>query len=106
MNELTALTLADARDGLKQKKFSAVELADAHLAAIEQARALNAYVLETPERAARHGEGLRRAHRQRARPVRSKAFRSPIKDMFAPRACAPPPARTSSTISCRPTSRR
>jgi len=51
MTELTSLTIADARDGLKQKKFSAVELADAHLAAMEKARALNAYVLETPERA-------------------------------------------------------
>ena len=51
MSELTALTIAAARDGLKQKKFSAAELADAHLAAMETARALNAYVLETPERA-------------------------------------------------------
>src|ERR1044071_7992705 len=51
MSELTALTIAAARDGLKQKKFSAVELADAHLAAMERARSLNAYVLETPERA-------------------------------------------------------
>ena len=52
MSELTALTIAAARDGLKQKKFSAAELADAHLAAMEKARSLNAYVLETPERAA------------------------------------------------------
>ena len=51
MSELTALTIAAARDGLKQKKFSAMELADAHLAAMEKARTLNAYVLETPERA-------------------------------------------------------
>jgi aspartyl-tRNA(Asn)/glutamyl-tRNA(Gln) amidotransferase subunit A len=51
MTELTALTIASARDGLKRKKFSAVELADAHLLAMERARSLNAYVLETPERA-------------------------------------------------------
>ena len=51
MTELTALTIAGARDGLKQKKFSAAELAEAHLVAMERARALNAYVLETPERA-------------------------------------------------------
>src|SRR5215208_4592260 len=51
MSELTALTIAAARDGLKHRKFSAVELADAHLAAMERARSLNAYVLETPERA-------------------------------------------------------
>src|SRR5471032_1463142 len=51
MSELTSLTLAAARDGLAKKDFSAVELADAHLLAMEKARALNAYVLETPERA-------------------------------------------------------
>jgi aspartyl-tRNA(Asn)/glutamyl-tRNA(Gln) amidotransferase subunit A len=51
MSELTALTIANARVGLKQKKFSAAELTDAHLAAIEKARSLNVYVLETPERA-------------------------------------------------------
>ncbi len=52
MTDLTALTLADARDGLRKKSFSATELADAHVAAVAKARALNAYVLETPERAA------------------------------------------------------
>jgi aspartyl-tRNA(Asn)/glutamyl-tRNA(Gln) amidotransferase subunit A len=51
VSDLNSLTLAEARDGLKKKSFSALELADAHLAAIEKARALNAYVLETPERA-------------------------------------------------------
>jgi len=49
MSDLTALTLAQARDGLRAKQFSAAELTDAHLAAIERARALNAFVLETPE---------------------------------------------------------
>jgi aspartyl-tRNA(Asn)/glutamyl-tRNA(Gln) amidotransferase subunit A len=51
VSELTSLTLAEARDGLKKKSFSALELADAHVAAIEKARALNAFVLPTPERA-------------------------------------------------------
>jgi aspartyl-tRNA(Asn)/glutamyl-tRNA(Gln) amidotransferase subunit A len=51
MTELTSLTLGEARDGLRSKRFSAIELADAHLAAMEAARALNAYVLETPEQA-------------------------------------------------------
>jgi aspartyl-tRNA(Asn)/glutamyl-tRNA(Gln) amidotransferase subunit A len=49
MTDLTALTLAQARDGLRAKQFSASELTDAHLAAVERARALNAFVLETPE---------------------------------------------------------
>jgi aspartyl-tRNA(Asn)/glutamyl-tRNA(Gln) amidotransferase subunit A len=51
VNELTSLTLAQARDGLKKKSFSAAELTQAHLKAVESARALNAFVLETPERA-------------------------------------------------------
>ncbi|MCC2652399.1 MAG: gatA [Microvirga sp.] len=51
MTELTHLTIAEARDGLKAKTFSATELTQAHVDAIEKARALNAYVLETPEKA-------------------------------------------------------
>jgi aspartyl-tRNA(Asn)/glutamyl-tRNA(Gln) amidotransferase subunit A len=49
MTDLTALTIAEARDGLAKKSFSSVELTDAHLAAMERAKALNAYVLHTPE---------------------------------------------------------
>jgi aspartyl-tRNA(Asn)/glutamyl-tRNA(Gln) amidotransferase subunit A len=49
MTDLTALTLTQARDGLRKKEFSATELAEAHLAAIESARALNAFVLKTAE---------------------------------------------------------
>jgi aspartyl-tRNA(Asn)/glutamyl-tRNA(Gln) amidotransferase subunit A len=51
MTELTSLTLADARDRLRKRELSAAELATAHLSAMERARALNAYVLETPEQA-------------------------------------------------------
>jgi aspartyl-tRNA(Asn)/glutamyl-tRNA(Gln) amidotransferase subunit A len=50
-HELTGLTLAAARDGLKAKAFTATELTSAFIAAIEGARSLNAYVLETPEHA-------------------------------------------------------
>lgn len=45
------LTIAEARDALAAKKLSAVELAEAHIQAIEAARSLNAYVTETPEQA-------------------------------------------------------
>jgi aspartyl-tRNA(Asn)/glutamyl-tRNA(Gln) amidotransferase subunit A len=51
MTDLTSLTLAQAREALRKKEFSATELAEAHLAAVGQARALNAFVMETPERA-------------------------------------------------------
>ena len=51
MTDLTSLTIAEARDGLASKSFTSLELTDAHLAAIEAARALNAFVLETPDQA-------------------------------------------------------
>jgi aspartyl-tRNA(Asn)/glutamyl-tRNA(Gln) amidotransferase subunit A len=51
MTELTTLTLAEARDGLRRKAISAREVTKAHLAAMERARLLNAYVLETPNHA-------------------------------------------------------
>jgi len=49
--DLIRLTVAEAREGLLRKDFSAVELTEAHLAAMARARALNAYVVETPDRA-------------------------------------------------------
>jgi aspartyl-tRNA(Asn)/glutamyl-tRNA(Gln) amidotransferase subunit A len=51
MTDLTNLTLAEARDGLRARRFSSAELTRAHVGAIGKARALNAFVLETPERA-------------------------------------------------------
>jgi len=51
MSDLTSLTLKDALDGLAARRFSSVELTRAHVEAIETARALNAFVLETPEKA-------------------------------------------------------
>ncbi len=49
MSDLTDLNLAEARDGLRARKFSAVELADAYLAAMAAARKLNCFITETPE---------------------------------------------------------
>lgn len=49
MTELTGMTIASALDGLGKGDFSAVELTQAHLDAIEKARALNAFITETPE---------------------------------------------------------
>src|SRR3982074_2475529 len=51
MTDLTSLTLAEARSGLADKSFTSLELTDAHLKAIEAARALNAFVMETPDQA-------------------------------------------------------
>ncbi len=47
----TDLTLAGARDALAKKELSARELAEAHVAAVEAARPLNAFIVETPEQA-------------------------------------------------------
>ncbi len=51
MTALTALSLAEARAGLRAKQFSARELARAYIAAVAEARPLNAFITETPERA-------------------------------------------------------
>jgi aspartyl-tRNA(Asn)/glutamyl-tRNA(Gln) amidotransferase subunit A len=68
LSQLTDLTLAAARDGLRAKKFSARELAAAHNDAVEHIKPLNAFITATPERALemaaqsdarlRKGEGL------------------------------------------------
>jgi aspartyl-tRNA(Asn)/glutamyl-tRNA(Gln) amidotransferase subunit A len=51
MTSLTKLTLKAAVDGLKSKAFSSVEITKAHIEAIEAARPLNAFILETPDKA-------------------------------------------------------
>jgi len=79
---LTSLTLAQARDNLRRKEFSATELVEAHLSAMDKARVLNAYVLETPDRArdmAREADA--RLRRGAARALEGLALG--VKDMFA-----------------------
>ena len=51
MSDLTRLTLKAALDGLEAKAFSSVELTQAHIDAVAGARALNAFILETPDQA-------------------------------------------------------
>jgi aspartyl-tRNA(Asn)/glutamyl-tRNA(Gln) amidotransferase subunit A len=51
MSDLTRMTLAEARDAVRSKKVSSVELTQAHVDAVAKARSLNAFVTETPERA-------------------------------------------------------
>ncbi len=48
---LLALTLAEARDGLARKSFSARELTAAYNDAVSEIKPLNAYITPTPERA-------------------------------------------------------
>jgi aspartyl-tRNA(Asn)/glutamyl-tRNA(Gln) amidotransferase subunit A len=83
MTDLTRLTLAEARDGLARKTFSATELALAHLRAIEQANgAINAYVLPTPEHALAQAKASdARLAKGDARPLEGLPLG--IKDLFA-----------------------
>ncbi len=82
MSELTRLTLAEARDGLKAKTFSATELTKAHLEAIEASNgALNAYVLVTPDHAlAQAKEADARLAKGEARPLEGVPLGN--KDLF------------------------
>jgi aspartyl-tRNA(Asn)/glutamyl-tRNA(Gln) amidotransferase subunit A len=51
MADLTDLTIAQAGQGLAAGDFTARELTDAYVSAMEGARGLNAYIEETPDRA-------------------------------------------------------
>ena len=51
MTRLNELTIVQARDGLAKGDFSARDMAEASIAAMESARPLNAFITETPERA-------------------------------------------------------
>lgn len=80
-NDLTALSIAEAGEGLRDKRFSAVELTKAYIAAMEVARPLNAYVMETPEKAlAMAAESDRQLAAGNARPL--EGIPLGIKDLF------------------------
>ena len=51
MAALTDLTIAQLGAALAKKDASAVEVADAHLAKLDEHRALNAFIVETPDQA-------------------------------------------------------
>jgi aspartyl-tRNA(Asn)/glutamyl-tRNA(Gln) amidotransferase subunit A len=81
MSDLTSLTIAEVRDGLANKAFSATELTQAYLVNMEAARALNAYVCETPERAlARAADSDRRIAAGEARALEGVPIG--VKDLF------------------------
>jgi aspartyl-tRNA(Asn)/glutamyl-tRNA(Gln) amidotransferase subunit A len=56
LTDLTSLTLAEARDQLKARTISSLEITNAHLEAIERAKALNAYIVTTADKAVRMAE--------------------------------------------------
>ena len=79
--ELTDLTIAAARTGLAKRSFSALELADAHIAAAAKARDLNAFITETPERA-REMAGRSDARLARGEAGLLEGIPLAIKDLF------------------------
>ncbi len=81
MNELTSLTIAEARDKLAKKEFSAAELTEAHIAAMEQAKDLNAFITPAPDVArARAKESDQRLQKNEAGAL--EGIPLGIKDLF------------------------
>ena len=56
MTKLTDLTITEALHGLNDKKFSAAELTEVHISAVEKARGLNIFITETPDGARRQAQ--------------------------------------------------
>ena len=82
MTELPDLTLAQARDALVGRQFTAVELTQSYLEAMRRARGLNCYVVETPERAlAMAASSDARIAKGEARPLDGLPLG--IKDLYA-----------------------
>ncbi len=81
MTDLTQHTIAEIRDGLLRKDFSATELTEAYLAAMVEARVLNAFIAETPEIARRQAAASdARLARDAAGPLEGVPLG--IKDLF------------------------
>jgi aspartyl-tRNA(Asn)/glutamyl-tRNA(Gln) amidotransferase subunit A len=82
VSDIKKLTIAEAREGLRKKNFSAVELTQAYLDAIEAGNgALNVYVLPTPEQALEQAkESDKRIKAGEARPLEGLPLGN--KDLF------------------------
>jgi len=82
MTDLTNLTVAQIRDGHRAGDFSAVEVAEAFNANVASAKALNAFIVETPELAI---EAAKAADADRAAGTLKPLSGVPIgmKDLFA-----------------------
>ncbi|MFI4988419.1 MAG: Asp-tRNA(Asn)/Glu-tRNA(Gln) amidotransferase subunit GatA, partial [Alphaproteobacteria bacterium] len=81
MTALAELTIAAARDGLAKRSFSASELAEAHIRAVEEVRPLNAFISETPE-AARAMASASDARLKRGEACLLEGIPLAIKDLF------------------------
>lgn len=105
MEKLTSLTVHETLDGLKNKSFSAVELTNEYLRAMEENARLTLMCWKRRKR-----RWLRPKRPIAAigtePPARWKAFRSASRTCFAPKACALRLVRTFWTVLFRRMSRR
>ncbi len=82
MTDLTTLTLAEARDRLKSRAISSLEITKAHLEAIERAKGLNTFVAVTADKALRMAEASdARLARKEAGPLEGLPIG--VKDLYA-----------------------
>ena len=84
MTDLTSLTIAELRDGIRSGEFGAREVAEAYNAAVAAARTLNAYTVETPEDALAAAEAADNARGKGDLPPLA-GIPLGIKDLFATR---------------------
>jgi aspartyl-tRNA(Asn)/glutamyl-tRNA(Gln) amidotransferase subunit A len=84
---LLRLTLAEARDGLLRKSFSARELALAYNDAVEETNSLNAYITPTPERALEMAEAAD-GRRARGQPLPLDGIPIAVKDLYCTKGVA------------------
>ena len=81
MTALNRLTMTEALTGLDRRDFTAVELTEAHIAAVESARPLNAFLVETPEQA-REMAAASDARRAQGKASLMDGLPIAIKDLF------------------------
>ncbi len=82
--DLTDLTLIQARDGLRSKAFTARELTQSYLSAIDAADALNCFITKTPDKALDMADGADdRLAKGEARPLDGLPIG--VKDLFCTR---------------------
>ena len=82
MSELNKLTLHEARNGLKNKDFSAVDLTKSYIQACEKYKKLNAFITETHEIALKQARESDKALSGKGRPGLLEGIPIGIKDLF------------------------
>ena len=87
MAALTDLTLAQLSQAMAKKEVSAVEVADAHLKKLDEHRALNAFITETPDKA-RDMAKASDARRAKGEAGLLEGVPLAIKDLFCTEGCA------------------